>query len=430
MLEGRRNKMPGMHLLKIGILSSALTCAFLTLTGPAVAQTPTFWTDGTDDWFKVANWSAGIPNSNTDGVIDNAGNAQVDGPGAVAFDVDLGFNRANDSGTVTVNGSGQLTVRLVLGVGVNGTGTLNITNGGKVSINGGFVSADCKIGEQASAVGIVTVDGTGSTLTIGNELQVGFFGRGTLNITNGGTVSTLSAYVADRPGSQGAVTVDGAGSSWNNGNGYVCQIGGAGSGTLSITDGGTASSNSGCSISEFLGSQGSVIVDGMGSSWDLGNALAIGQGGAGSLEIINGGAVSSLSDTWIGYYSNGTVVVDGQGSTWTYSGIFVVGNYSTGSLLISNGATVSVSGDFGCVGCGSGSQRTLTVSGAGSHWSNSDDLFVGGVPPLGAGGTGVLRVDDGGLVIAANLTAYTPGTVTGSGLIETTGGMTNSATLG
>lgn len=175
MLESRRDKMSGMHLLRISILSSALTCALLTLTAPAAAQTPTFWTDGTDDWFKVANWSAGVPNSNTDGVIDNGDTAKVGTPGAAAFDVDLGFNRANDSGTVTVDGSGQLTIRLVLGVGVNGTGTLNITNGGKVSINGGFVSADCKIGEQASAVGIVTVDGTGSTLTIGNELQVGFF---------------------------------------------------------------------------------------------------------------------------------------------------------------------------------------------------------------------------------------------------------------
>lgn len=223
--------------------------------------------------------------------------------------------------------------------------------------------------------------------------------------------------------------MDGAGSSWNNGNGYVCQIGGAGSGTLSITDGGTVSSNSGCSIGEFLGSQGSVVVDGMGSSWDLGNALAIGEGGPGSLEIINGGAVSSLSDTWIGYYSNGTVMVDGQGSTWTHSGIFVVGNYSTGSLLISNGATVSVSGDFGCVGCGSGSQGTLTVSGAGSHWSNSDDLFVGGVPPLGAGGTGTLHVEDGGTVSAANLTVYRPGAVSGSGSIATNARTTIEGTL-
>ena len=155
----------------------------------------------------------------------------------------------------------------------------------------------------------------------------------------------------------------------------------------------------------------------------------VGDFGSGSLQITNGGAVSSFSDSWIGYYSSGTVVVDGANSTWNHSGIFVVGNYFTGSLLINNGGTVSVSGDFGCVACNSGSQGTLTVSGAASHWSNSDDLFVGGSPPHGAGGTGVLRVNDGGIVEAANLTVYSPGTVTGSGLIQTKGGTTIEGTL-
>jgi T5SS/PEP-CTERM-associated repeat protein len=429
MLESRRNKMSGMHLLRISILSSALTCALLTLTAPAAAQTPTFWTDGTDDWFKVANWSAGIPNSNTDGVIDNGGTAQVSDPGAVAFDVELGFNTASDSGAVTVDGDGRLTVRLVLGVGVNGTGRLDITNGGAVSINGGFVSADCRIGEQASSTGAVTVDGTGSTLTIGNELHVGFFGVGTLNITHGGGVSCAVAFVGDRPGSHGTVTVDGVGSTWiNNTNGFVWFIGDAGTGSLTITNGATVSFNTQATLGEGPDSRGDVIVDGAGSTWTPG-AIMVGDFGSGSLQITNGGRVSSFSDSWIGYYSSGTVVVDGPNSTWNHSGIFVVGNYFTGSLLINNGGTVSVSGDFGCVACNSGSQGTLTVSGAASHWSNSDDLFVGGSPPHGAGGTGTLHVEDGGTVSAANLTVYRPGAVSGSGSIATNAGTTIEGTL-
>src|SRR5437868_4395008 len=166
MLESRGNKMSEMHLLRISILSSAVTCALLTLTAPAVAQTPTFWTDGTDDWFKVANWSAGIPNSNTDGVIDNGGTAMVGTPGAVAVDVDLGFNTASDSGTVTVDGNGRLSIGLVLGVGVNGNGTLSVTNGGMVFDTGLGVGNGCSIGERAASSGTVTVDGPGSRLTI------------------------------------------------------------------------------------------------------------------------------------------------------------------------------------------------------------------------------------------------------------------------
>jgi T5SS/PEP-CTERM-associated repeat protein len=153
------------------------------ISPPAVAQVQTFWIDGAGDWFNGSNWSAGVPNSNITAKIKNGGTAQIGAAGAAASDLDLGIDPAH-SGTITVDGSGQLNVGAISGLGVNGTGTLNVTNGGAVSS-----PSHTWIGVNVGSVGNATGDGAGSTLTVTNELKVGFFGTGILSIANGGTVS-------------------------------------------------------------------------------------------------------------------------------------------------------------------------------------------------------------------------------------------------
>ena len=63
---------------------------------------------------------------------------------------------------------------------------------------------------------MVTVSGTGSTWTNSSALYVGYSGSGTLNITDGGAVSSTYGYIGYNSGSTGAVTVDGTGSTWTN----------------------------------------------------------------------------------------------------------------------------------------------------------------------------------------------------------------------
>ncbi len=406
------------------MLGSALACVLLAVSPPAAAQMQTFWGDGTGDWFNAANWSAGVPNSNITAKINNGGTAQIGAAGAAASDLDLGVDTAH-TGTVAIDGSGELSIGAILDVGVNGTGTLNITNGGAVS-----APDHCWIAEGAGSNGTVTVDGAGSTLTVNNELKVGFFGTGTLSISNGGTVfggrrgPNATAFVGDYEGSQGTVTVDGTGSKWTSG---FVQVGRAASGTLSIINGGSVVSN-GCYIGEGIGSHGSVIVDGLGSSWALRNLIVVGDDGAGSLQITNGGAVSTVSDSWIGYQasSSGTVTLDGPSSTWSHEGSLVIDG--TSIVQISNGGTLSVCGNFACIACESSSQSTVTVDGPGTNWTNSENLFVGG-SPLGDGGTGVLHIDNGATVTAANLTVYEPGTLTGSGFVDATSATALEGTL-
>ena len=99
------------------------------------------------------------------------------------------------------------------------------------------------------------------TSTSTSELNVGYSGTGTVNITRGGQVSSYHSYLAYANRSAGSVSVDGAGSVWTTSNG--AEIGYSGTGALKITHGGRVDS-SGSSLG-YYGS-GTAVVDGIGST--------------------------------------------------------------------------------------------------------------------------------------------------------------------
>jgi outer membrane autotransporter protein len=137
-------------------------------------------------------------------------------------------------------------------------------------------------------------------------------------------------------------------------------------------------------------------VDGAGSTWTNNGSLYIGDSGAGTLDISNGGAVVSTGDGILGANagSDGSVTVDGAGSTLTSTGI-QVGSGGDGTLVVSNGG--SVSDGYSTIGAGSGSSGAVTVDGAGSTWTSTVELRVGD------SGSGTLNISNGGLVDAALL---------------------------
>jgi outer membrane autotransporter protein len=145
------------------------------------------------------------------------------------------------------------------------------------------------------------------------------------------------------------------------------------------------------------GSVGTVTVDGAGSTWTANNAnLFVGVSGTGTLTISNGGAVSSATG-YLGYNGDGTgtVTVTGAGSAWTNSGSLYVGDTGNGTLTISNGGTVSnTDGHVGNNGALRGTSGAVTVDGAGSTWTNSGNLTIGGYGP------GMLTISNGGTVSA------------------------------
>jgi outer membrane autotransporter protein len=140
------------------------------------------------------------------------------------------------------------------------------------------------------------------------------------------------------------------------------------------------------------------------------------------------GAVGNLGG------SQGMVTVTGAGSTWTNIGNVVVGGIGTGALTIQNGGTVN-SGGGGSVGQSVGSAGTVTVTGPGSSWNNGP----GGGLNIGGFGTGTLTIANGGTVINTGFTANIGNsagsqqgtvTVTGPGSIWSNSSGVNIGNLG
>ena len=240
-------------------------------------------------------------------------------------------------------------------------------------------------------------------------LYVGNSGDGTLDITNGGAVSNTGGVIADIAGSNGSVTVDGVGSSWTNANSLV--ISRFGNGTLGITNGGAVSSTDGI-IASGNGSIASVTVDGAGSSWTNANDLYVGFDGDGTLDITNGSTVSN-TDGYIAYedISISSVTVDGAGSSWTNANILYVGFEGDGTLDITNGGAVS--NTFGFIANRADSIGSVTVEGTGSSWTNANALAVGYF------GDGTLGITNGGAV--SNTDGYIADTADSIGSVTVDG---------
>ena len=120
-----------------------------------------------------------------------------------------------------------------------------------------------------------------------------------------------------------------------------------------------------------------VTVSGAGSTWNSGGFLYVGDYGNGMLNITGGGAVNSAYG-YIGYWSGvpGVMTVSGTGSTWNNSYALLVGNSGSGTLTITGGGVVN-NGGLGTIGNSPGSTGMVIVSGTGSTWNNSGNLFVG-----------------------------------------------------
>lgn len=170
---------------------------------------------------------------------------------------------------------------------------------------------------------------------------------------------------------------------------------------------GIPSSGTPTNIDVPAGNPAPVISGGAASS----GLLAVGQNAAGSLTIQNGGRLDTGptlgSDIANGAGSTGTVTVTGAGSVWSNAGFLSVGTRGTATLIISNGGTVTSSDAGGFIGYTDNAQGTVLVTGPGSAWNifptdPNGGLRVGGslqagVIPPGIG-TGTLTVADGGIV--------------------------------
>ncbi|MDI6450155.1 autotransporter domain-containing protein [Anaerobaca lacustris] len=326
------------------------------------------------------------------------------------------------TGTVTVTGEDsylQAGGPLTLYVGYSGDGTLDILEGGTV------LSQTSYIGYEEGSTGTVTVSDPNSSWTATGSLHVGYGGTGSLNVSGGGLVDSGQSYLATDVGAVGEVIVEGADSTWLA---TSIAVGQEGEGRLVIRDGGEVTVDDWVIVGRHAGSVGEVTVTGADSLWEIGGSLRVGWLGEGELIVSEGGQVwSGAGVPDAGYIGGvpdgiGSVTVTGEGSEWIEEGNVYVGYDGTGSLTVSDGGYVRSGEDlfiaysreiFG----DEASEGLVTVTGDDSLLRVFESIYVGGSSTQAAG-TGVLAVNDGGRVIADEVTIWETGTLTGDGTVS------------
>ncbi len=286
----------------------------------------------------------------------------------------------------------------------NSSADVNISNGGTAQITTAGAQAQKVFLGQLIFGGSGHLEVTSSPASLSaQDIVVGDDGTGTLSITAGGTVSTTNGGdIGIQAGSSGTVTVTGAGSAWTSTG--TLELAESGDGSLTVSNGALVTSLIG-ELADDDVANAVVTVTGAGSRWNMTGQLVVADDGTATMSILDGGAVSNTNAT-IGAdtVAVGTVTVAGAGSTWTNDGSITVGVEAEGSLTIEDGG--SVSNHDGHIGAIAGSTGMVTVTGAGSTWNNSTSLTVG------ESGTGALTIQDGGHV--SNLHAGFIGANTGS----------------
>lgn len=290
--------------VRLACIGLAATTA---LTAPALAANRVWNGQLDDDWFTAQNWD---------------GSALPDSPEVVVIN--------NHSGTSMPFISGGDATAGTITVGTDGsTATLTINNGGTLTTGYWYDYIGGVEGTPAVAgsTGTVIVDGFGSMWTSGMGISIGHSGTGTLRIVNGGSVKAGPVItIGSLVGGVGTVVVDGFDSSLAAGTAQA-QVGGQGTGSLTISNG--ASANIGSiqvgtgKINTATGAHGTLLIE-------SGGYLLM---TAANQENI----IANEADT------TGSATITGGSSAWNVAGTLHIGYQGNGSATVSDGATVLTS---------------------------------------------------------------------------------------
>ncbi|MGB1214338.1 MAG: hypothetical protein ACPG4X_13325 [Pikeienuella sp.] len=391
--------------------------------------------------------------------IRNVGNLSIGGTFGISGDATLdgstyGVQINVQENLAYSNGGGYGRVA----VGENGgNGTLLITNGAQVvSTNNATYDAQQQfiingynslaVGRGDNSVGVMTVTGNGSffgAYGLAPRLQIGRDGgTGTLNISNDGTVGSLSVEIGRRDDANGTVNVDGGRLVVNDsygqfgnylGNDYsgfagTMRVGRQnGDGTLNVTNGGVVdiyntdgvTDSPRLDIARGVGSTGTVLVSGVGSEINVTQngltelsspGIRVGAGGYGKLTVEN----------------SGTVNITGDSAFLGVSDRFGYGDYTGRSSVVEirNGGVINVTGGAEAggnvqVGQVNGQRGRMTIDGAGSQLNLTSDNALtgdgGAFLSIGNRSDGYLSVTNGGEINIDGNNALFPGINIGRG---------------
>ncbi|MEM6333772.1 MAG: hypothetical protein AAF823_10585 [Planctomycetota bacterium] len=263
------------------------------------------------------------------------------------------------SGTSDYRLDGNGTPTLELADGATSSGVDVTLRNAEVLLESGatYTITDLLETSDSATASKLTVTGAGSEFTAGRVFFANANGADTtVDILDGGSIVTTlnsASSIADDANSTADVTIDGAGSRLIIGNNSDLTIGNGGAATIDISDGGLLQTGRNTRIGLSSGGSGVVTVTGAGSKFDTADGapsgaandfLVVGQGGSGELNILDG-ATAEAETLIIGETNNAfsaTVTVDGAGSTIDIEDDLRVGDDRQGTMTVSNGAVVNV----------------------------------------------------------------------------------------
>jgi T5SS/PEP-CTERM-associated repeat protein len=327
--------------------------SILLLSGAiASAQTTSWATNASGDFYDAGNWTDGVPLINEGRFAREVGVAysvSVPIAGETVAPVgplSFGSNEVTFTSTSATNfsvagGSGEDNRGLIVGKDAGDDAVFNMDLYR-------FHTRAATLGDAAGSRGVINLRQLDATLMVyGNESSgapefiIGRYGTGILNVTSGGwahihqqfTNAALGLYA----GSEGTANIIGP-----NANMYVgsnITVGDLGRGVINLTEGGVLQARRNTVVGARAGSVGEVNV--AGGVWDNHVDIEIGSFGRGQLSIEDGGFVQSREgDIAIFGGSEGLVTVDGADSLWSVAITLQVGLKGIGKLSVTNGGAV------------------------------------------------------------------------------------------
>lgn len=413
----------------------------VTVSGHDGSGNASTWTNNGD--LVVGQSGTGTLLIENGGLVSNAG-AYIGADTGSQGDITISGRDVNgNASTWTSTGS--------VYIGDSGTGALNINDGGVVN------SALAIIGNSSGGTGTVTVsghdsNGNASTWNNTNQIYVGMDGTGTLRILDGGVVNSGQGLIGYSGAGPNSVTVSGRdingnASTWNAANNIY--VGFSGSGTLNVADGAAVATSGagGAAASIFIGylngGTGTVNVSsntGNVSSLTATDSINVGYIGTGTMTVDKGGFVSVGRNVRITYgpASSGTLHLNGDA---TGRGIV-----ETGSVIRGIGATAILDLNGGILRANRDEANflngfTALTVGAGGAWfdTNAHDIIIGtdfsGTSSFNKLGLGQLTLtgDSSGFTGASTVSAGTlavNGVLGGNMLVDTAGRLVGTGSVG
>ncbi|NYZ17331.1 hypothetical protein HL658_32715 [Azospirillum sp. RWY-5-1] len=356
--------------------------------------------------------------------------------------------------SLTVSGSGAASDNgPFFQVGRAGSGRLDVLDGGTLTFNTGTpLTAGLTIGGTGSVSGgsgAMLVSGSGSTVTVSGgsaSVAVGTNGTGSLAITDSGRLNTLDLTVGYAAGSVGTMVMTSGGSVRLSGTdqrdsgGAQALIGQAGTGSLTMTGGSTVTidtsggANGGLFVGAEAGGRGTVLLSGTGTVLDAGSELGIGytagstaEGGTGSVTVNDGATLrattvrlgssggSSALSKMLSFNSTGRIesanVLVNPGGVLSGTGTI------TGHVTL-NGGTLTTGGSVGTMTIGNG----LTVN-SGTIEVKVNGRTAGSYDVYAVTGTAELN---GGTMLVVFADSFTPAEGERFNVIQATDGITGT----